>query len=80
MSRRISQISTAVDGKVYAVCADGTLWRLDPRESGVLMWTHITGPPEGTGGREPMSLQEQAETIAKKGGRAMIIGRGLKKP
>jgi len=62
---------------VFAICEDGTLWRAKIWNEGKPIWLKMDGPPEGDG-REPPSLEEQAEQLAEGGGRKLIVGRGKK--
>ena len=63
---------------VFAVCEDGTLWRAKIWDEGKPIWLKVDCPPEGEG-RDPPTLEEQAEKLAVDGGgRKLIIGRGNK--
>ena len=74
--RKITQLHIS-EKHVFAVCEDGTLWRAKIWDEGKPVWLKIDTPPEGDG-RDPPTIEEQAETLAEGGGRQLIIGRGKK--
>lgn len=77
MGRSITQITSAIidgDATLFAVAADGTLWRGTlEREQEDILWQPLNPPPEGVPGRRDLTLEEIAERLRKAGGRKMIV-------
>ena len=77
--RQITQI--AVHGHdLFAVCADGTLWRMagefdEEGDSGYgETWEHVAGPGEGIPGRREPTIDEMVERLRQTGRKFIING------
>lgn len=75
--RKVKQI-TLYELDLFALCEDGTIWRLTNLYSSSADdedWTFIEGPPEGRPEGKPLTLEEQAEHLRSIGNRT-YAGRG----
>ena len=76
--RRVTQIELT-STRMYAVCDDGTLW-FSPavaEHEWQPDWKPLVRPPDGKADVVvEKTLEEQAEEIAARGGRQMVIGKG----